>query len=179
MKKFIISFLSAVIVLLGGGYYVADKFGGLAGLENNFPGVNSIATTTHSYLSFCEDCPVKLLDYDPGRRYARIENTGETGVGVWIYLAEADQRLNISTHSTTTKADEAYGIYYTTDSTGIYNGLATSTDVLSTDLYGGMIYLGVPTSSAPSFYEITPSNLHFGEVWATSTATGTIAIIYR
>jgi hypothetical protein len=167
MKKVIISILSALIVLLG-GYTAVDKLGGMAGYENNFPGVTTTATSTASY---CDTCPVKLLSADAGRQYARIQNLGNNGATIYLYLGEPEQVMNYALASTDTLANESFTTYYTPGG-GTYTDLATST---ITSLTQGLIVL-TPSST----YEISPDNLHLGEVWATSTtASAMIGIIYR
>jgi hypothetical protein len=120
------------------------------------------STTTSSYCSYC---PVKLLDYDFNRQYARIQNVSDTAVYLYI--------------STTT-------LSY--DTTGILDSQNSATGTISS--LNGLIVLAPLNSSvagdslanADTYYDILPNNLIIGEIWATSTANGVgkrINVIYK
>lgn len=125
------------------------NFGG-AGIDNHFPGVTMSATSTGS---FCATCPVKVLSADTGRRYARIENSGNTGNTVYLYFSETPLALNL---------------------TAITGGETAATGTITT--LNGLIILA-PSST----YEILPEKLFTGEVWATTTNANLAKInfVYR
>lgn len=98
--------------------------------------VNQTATTTES---FCLTCPVLVSDTNYGRKYLRVQNSGDTGAIVYLYLTNTELQLNLDGSATTAATSTI------TDVSELIPLTPTSTMVINRD------------------------NLFTGQVWATTT----------
>lgn len=163
MKKTIISILTAIIVLLGGGA-AYDQFGrGTDSSFNQMGDITSFATTTGSY---CSECPVKLLDLDSERRYVVIQNLSDTD----IYL-----------YATTT--DLGIGLTETIDPITGETGPTKTATGTQMSIVGSIQFTGIllEAKGQPlSQIEFGPDNMIYGHIWATSSlASKQIQVNYK
>lgn len=162
MKKLITAIAVFLLALVGAGSgYIASENLGNSVVNGNvlqFP--TQISTSTGSYAS---NVPVKLLDRDNDRQYARIQNNSNSVVCLYL-------------------ADGLYDYNFTEMATG-YTSVTSTVDNLDELIclspYADTIS-GDTLFNFPNSYEITPDNLFIGQVWATSTDTGLkIQVIYE
>jgi hypothetical protein len=156
MKKTIITILTAIIVLLGGGVaYNQLEFGrGSDASFNRVGNMTGFATTTGSY---CITCPVKLLDLDSDRRYAVIQNLSDTDI--YLYATTTDLGIGF-TGTYLDPLTNASGPSKTATSTEMSN-------VQSPQFTGILLEAnGQPLSEIV----FDADNMIYGHIWATSTA---------
>lgn len=107
MKKKIITILTAIIVLLGGGVAV-DQLGGFQEARfNMYNEITSSATTTASYFS---NAPVYVLELDANRRYAHFHNNSDTDMYLYCRSTALDYTGTGATNNATTTINELNGI---------------------------------------------------------------------
>lgn len=142
MNKKIIAILSAIIIALGGGYTANEILGG-AGGEANFNKIDNLTSVATSTASYCDTCPVKLLDKDVNRRYVVVSNVSDTA----IYLYATTEDLTVDGLGGTTATSTF------TSLNGIYVG-ANSNFEFNTD---NMVYSNIWASSTAASKQINIS----------------------
>lgn len=152
-KKIIIGLiviLSVILVLVSSKDAVLSSYDAVTGI-NKLDQIVSYTTTTKS---FCDTCPVKVIDGISSRQWLRI--TTNSNSAVYLYFPANDQRLALNL----TEAMRA----------GLTAATSTITSVTN------LINLASTTNKTLEFKLDSQWN---GQVWGTTTdATANIQVIY-